>query len=299
MGTLPKPLPPALERAAQAARVAGPVRALTRRLGSIALEVRIGSGGIPPGLAQLVKLALLEPSAFTLDCESSLGDTWVVVRRGGFEDRIEEVSLRRKLEDLLIPTLAAVVPPEQLVRQSLSMLSDLEELTRHDAPTGLTNRKELEVRFSQERARAQRASTPLGFLLIGVDDLPAGHRGGEPGDSLLRAAGQLLREELRALDVAARFDDGELAVVLPGAGALEAAHVARRLGLAGHDRQISLSIGVAAFPEDCDHPDDLVRLAGLHLSAARESGRGRACLSEDGDPIVFAAESDPPVSARG
>ena len=147
MGQVPKQLPPALERAAQAARVAGPVRALARRLGSISLEVRIGSGGIPPGLAQLVKLALLEPSTFALDCEASLGETWVVVRRGGFEDRIEEVSLRRKLEDLLIPTLATVVPPEQLVRQSLSLLNDLEELNRHDVPTGLLNRKELEVRF--------------------------------------------------------------------------------------------------------------------------------------------------------
>lgn len=292
MGNPSIQLPPVLERAVRAARVASPVRALARRLGPITLEVHLAEGAeIPPGLAQLVKLATLEPASFPFSCEPALAEPWVLARRGAVEERIEEKSLKGRLDEIFIPLLATLVSPEHLVRESLHLLHEIEDLTRQDALTGLVNRKELEGRLSQERSRAQRANTGLAFLLIGLDELPPGHRGGEPGDSILRAAGGLLREELRALDVAGRFDDAELAVVLPGAGALEAAHVARRLGLVAQARGLSFSIGVAAFPEDCDHPDDLVRIAGLHLSAARDSGRGRACLSEDGDPIVFAAEA--------
>lgn len=254
--------------------------------------MRLAEGGpVPPGLAQLVKLALLEPASFPLSCEPALGQSWVLARRGGIEERIDELALRGRVDEIFVAVIASLVPPESLVRESLHLLHEIEDLTRHDAITGLLNRKELEVRLSQERSRAQRAGTGLAFLLIGLDELPLPHRGGEPGDSVLRAAGGLLREELRALDVAGRFDDAELAVVLPGAGALEAAHVARRLGLVAQGRGLSFSVGVAAYPEDCDHPDDLVRLAGLHLSTAREGGRGRACLSEDGDAIVFAAEA--------
>ncbi len=276
----------------RAARVTAPVRALARRLGPISLEVHVAEGaGIPPGLAQLVKLATLEPVSFPLSCEPALAEPWVIARRGSVEERIEESALKGRVDEIFVSLLASLVPPEQLVRESLHLLHEIEDLTRHDALTGLVNRKELEVRLSQERSRAQRSGSGLAFLLVGLDEIPPGHRGGEPGDSILRAAGGLLREELRALDVCGRFDDAELAVVLPGAGALEAAHVARRLGLVAQARGLSLSIGVAAYPEDCDHPDDLVRIAGLHLSAARDAGRGRACLSEDGDPIVFAAEA--------
>lgn len=291
MGSPPANLPQAVARAIESVRVAPAVRALARRLGPISLEIHMSrTGTLPPGLAQIVKLAVLEPDSFPLAFDMSLGEAWVLAKRGAFEERIDDVALRGRLEDVLIPVLSVLVPPEQLVRQSLVLLHEIEDLTRYDHGTGVFNRKELEVRFSQERARAQRAGTSLAFLLIGIDDLPPGHRGGEPGDSLLKSAGSLLREELRALDVAARFDESELAVVLPGAGALEAAHVARRLGVSAMSRGLSVSIGVAAFPEDCDHPDDLVRLAGLHLSAARDSGAGRACLSEDGDPIIFAQE---------
>lgn len=292
MGSESSFLPPAVARAIEAVRVAPAVRALARRLGPISLEIHLSANGtLPPGLGQLIKLAALETAAFPLSFDTSLGDAWVLAKRGVFEERIDDVALRGRLEDLLVPLLSALVQPDQLVRQALVLLHEIEDLTRYDHATGIFNRKELELRFSQERARAQRAGTPLALLLVGLDELPAGHRGGEPGDTLLRSAGTLLREELRALDVAARFDESELAVVLPGAGSLEAAHVARRLGISALARGLAVSIGVAVFPEDCDHPDDLVRLSGINLSTARDAGGGRACLSEEGDPIIFAQET--------
>lgn len=281
---------PSLGRALESIRVADEVRALARRVGPIKLDVHLVPGSLPPGLAQLIKLALLEPASLSLRFAATAGDAWVLARRDGAETRLEEACLRGRLIDLLVPMLTALMTPEQMIRQSLNLLQENHELARQDHLTGLWNRRELEARLSQERARAQRGGTLLALLLLGLDDLPERHREGEPGDSILRVAGALLRQELRAVDVVARFEERELAVVLPGAGVIEAANVARRLGVAALNRDLSFSIGVAAYPEDVEHPDDLVGLASRHLAAAREGGKARASLSVDGEPIVFAEE---------
>jgi diguanylate cyclase (GGDEF)-like protein len=164
---------------------------------------------------------------------------------------------------------------------------EVEDLTRYDALTGLLNRRELEARFAQERSRAQRNSQNLAFVLVTADGADDGVK---QRDALLRSLGVILRGELRALDVAARFDEDRVAMALPGAGSLEVALVARRVGVTAYQKGISLSMGAASYPDDCDHPDDLVGLAEKNLAAAIAKGRGRAALSVDGEPIVFGEE---------
>ncbi len=179
--------------------------------------------------------------------------------------------------------------------EAIELRREVDELARQDSVTGLFNRRELEARFAQERSRVLRQRGAIAFLLLEIDpedpDAPPRSRAASelaPADARRRTVGSVLRAELRAHDSAARFDGDELAVILPGAGSLEAALVLRRLGEATLRRGISLSGGAAAFPDDCDHPDDLVRLAEAALAEARAGGRGRACLSGGDEPIVFA-----------
>jgi len=197
------------------------------------------------------------------------------------------------IDDERAAALELFVAHASLVWETLRLLKENEELARHDPLTGLLNRRELEARFGHERSRAQRAKTSLSFLLIDLDHFRETNnkKGHEAGDAALRLIGTILKEELRAHDVAARFGGDELGVVLPGAGSLEAALVARRIGDAAMRKGISISIGAAAYPDDTDHPDDLVSIADKNLYAAKAAGRGRACLSPDGEPLVF---GDPP-----
>ncbi|HTJ80680.1 MAG TPA: GGDEF domain-containing protein [Polyangiaceae bacterium] len=201
-----------------------------------------------------------------------------------------------KIDPVRARALEAYLAHGSLVLETLRLLKENEELARHDALTGLLNRRELEARFGHERSRAQRAKTPLAFLLIDLDLLRETNnkKGHEAGDAALRTTGAILKEELRAHDIAARFGGDELGVVLPGAGSLEAALVARRIGEAAWHRGISLSIGASAFPDDTDHPDDLVAIADKNLYAAKASGRGRACISADGEPLVFVESAATP-----
>ncbi len=195
-----------------------------------------------------------------------------------------------------LEALGFFVDQAALVWEARNLIKRVEELARHDALTTLLNRRAFEERFVEERTRAQRAASPLALLMIDLDHFREinNERGHAAGDATLRAVGTLLRSELRALDVAARFGGDEIVVLLPGAGALEAALVARRLGVAAHRRGISLSIGAGAFPEDTDHPDALLRLADKTLSAAKSAGRGRASLTPDTAPLVFAEEDAEP-----
>ena len=194
-----------------------------------------------------------------------------------------------ELESSRVEALRAFVSHAALVWSTIELLREVDDLARHDPLTGLWNRRELESRLVQERSRVVRNKTPLSFLLLDIDHFRDVNntRGHVAGDGLLRTVGSILRAELRGHDVAARFGGDELAVLLPGAGSLESALVARRIGNAALRRGLSVSIGAASYPDDTDHPDDLLQLADKSLYEAKAKGRGRACLTGADEPIVF------------
>ncbi len=201
---------------------------------------------------------------------------------------------RDGISETLLHNLRRFVAHGALAWETLRLLYEVEHLARTDPLTGLLNRREFEARFTQERSRATRAGTALSLLVLDLDEFravneKAGHEG---GDNILRSVGKTLLANLRSHDVAARFGGDEFVILLPGATPLEAALVARRIGVAVHRRGASLSIGTASYPEDSDHPDDLFGIADRNLYDAKSKGRGRASLGAGNEPIVFADEDE-------
>ncbi|MBX3232030.1 MAG: GGDEF domain-containing protein [Labilithrix sp.] len=140
-----------------------------------------------------------------------------------------------------------------LVWENLSLLARVAEHARTDPLTGILNRRELEIRFEQERSRSARSGASLSLVLIDVDFFKSTNdtRGHEAGDDVLRRLGQLLGASVRTHDVLARYGGDEFVALLPDVNVDQLAAAARRIGGAARAVDISLSIGGATWPESC------------------------------------------------
>ena len=116
-------------------------------------------------------------------------------------------------------------------------------------------------------------------------DRQLGHAG---GDAVLRELGRLLKASIRSSDLACRYGGEELTLILPGAG-LEAAYQRAELLRLGakqlqvqHDGRhlgcITLSLGVACFPEHGSTGDALLEAADAALYQAKAEGRDRTVV---------------------
>ena len=164
----------------------------------------------------------------------------------------------------------------------------LRELARTDGLTGLFNRRAFEERLDEEWRRALRSGSAFGLLTLDVDFFKQynDHFGHGAGDECLRRVADLLRQERRATDFAARIGGEEFALLLPEtelAGALTVAEGIRlRLEGAGmgHPKSphgvVTASIGVAAFrPQATQSVADLLNASDQAMYEAKRTGRNR------------------------
>jgi diguanylate cyclase (GGDEF)-like protein len=161
-----------------------------------------------------------------------------------------------------------------------------------DGRTGLTNSRAFDEAL--ERILAERSERePLAVLMLDLDHFKEfNDRYGHPaGDEALRAFAHLLRSSIREQDSAARYGGEEFAVYLPGLNAAAAKEVAERIrertesaiiplapGLTGH---LTVSIGIAAAPDDGSQRIMLLKAADEALYRAKLGGRNRV-VSRDG-----------------
>lgn len=160
-----------------------------------------------------------------------------------------------------------------------------------DPVTGLYNRAHLENLLSGEMARAEHNQTTLGVLLIDIDHFKKindtyGH---SIGDIVLREIGQVLSNNIRQTDYLIRHGGDELVVIMPGASTGVAQRRAEqfranieRLKIPVEGQiidSVSLSIGVATFPEHGKTEDTLIGAADQALHQAKAAGRNQVMLA--------------------
>jgi len=154
----------------------------------------------------------------------------------------------------------------------------------------LFNRRYTEESLEREIARATRSGTPVALLILDLDHFKKindtyGH---SAGDHLLREVGGILRFRSRTEDVAARHGGEEFLLMLPGMDKIDAVRRAEELRIAISDIQtiengidlprVTVSIGVAVFPDHGYTADDLLRAADKALYRAKNAGRDRVVL---------------------
>jgi diguanylate cyclase (GGDEF)-like protein len=167
----------------------------------------------------------------------------------------------------------------------------LAQLAVTDGLTGLYNHRHFHERLALEVERSSRSGLPLSLLMLDVDHFKQFNDGfGHPaGDEVLRQFARVLADTRRANDVVARYGGEEFAIILVDTAKFTAAKVAERVRerIYSHDfaeaalraGRISVSIGVATFPDDGGDAEALVRAADAALYAAKRAGRNRVVLA--------------------
>ena len=168
----------------------------------------------------------------------------------------------------------------------------LRDLAVKDGLTGLYNHQYFQEAAAREVARCQRYGGVFSLLFLDIDHFKKyNDANGHPaGDELLKNLAELLLKRLRESDVVARYGGEEFVVLLPNTtkpNALICAEDMRRIvagyPFEGRENQplgfVSVSIGVASFPEDGGGLEALVKSADDALYQAKEAGRNRVCES--------------------
>jgi diguanylate cyclase (GGDEF)-like protein len=160
---------------------------------------------------------------------------------------------------------------------------ELELLSTTDSLTGLDNHRELMRRLDHEEARCKRERKSFSVLVGDVDHFKQYNDAfGHPaGDEVLKAISDIMRESARPVDCVARYGGEEFVVLMPdtsGTDAFELAeHIRARVAAKKFmGRKMTLSIGVATFPEDADNAEGLISIADEALYQAKREGRDRA-----------------------
>jgi diguanylate cyclase (GGDEF)-like protein len=165
-------------------------------------------------------------------------------------------------------------------------------LSQTDALTGVHNRRSLFARLEMELERSQRFEHRMGVALVDVDHFKRFNeaRGHGAGDVVLKRVGSLLRDTTRKVDLVARYGGEEFAVVVPGAGREAALEVGEKLRAAVEKAAlpredgapVTISVGIAAFPDDARDLASLMDCADAALYAAKRAGRNAVRSFEPG-----------------
>jgi len=197
----------------------------------------------------------------------------------------------------LIIMLTASALSLALVSRSQKLL----QLATRDPLTGLFSRGYVDDRLAVELSRARRYGKALTIAVIDADRFKSLNdtHGHQAGDLALRRIGELLGDSFRQSDTAGRYGGEEFVVILPETDIAAAqqkleslresvASTPIELATRGEQVQVTISSGLASFPQDGQDAAELFALADDRMFQAKREGRNRVVA---GGEVVLAADS--------
>ncbi len=200
------------------------------------------------------------------------------------------ISQLRRLRQEREVSAQAMERANEALRTQLDEINRLQDQLREqvhrDPLTGQHNRRYLDTTLQRELLRCAREQSPISLLMVDVDHFKTiNDTHGHPmGDEVLRQMGLILATHARAHDVVCRYGGEEFLLMLPQLPlpqALQRAEQLRRAVqrhaflTAGGEIAVTLSVGVASYPDHGHTVDELLRSADHALYQAKREGRNR------------------------
>ena len=179
-----------------------------------------------------------------------------------------------------------------LVLNNVQLRETLHEQSIHDPLTGLFNRRYMEESLKREVSRVTRQLQPLGIVMIDIDHFKRFNdtHGHAAGDALLQGISRFLQSHIRGEDIACRYGGEEFILIMPNASLEIAQQRAEHLRQKARDLhvreahqspdEITLSLGVAIYPEHGRTMEIVLHAADAALYRAKQEGRDRVVVAE-------------------
>ena len=189
-----------------------------------------------------------------------------------------------RLLDILLHLVATAMTNAKLFAQT-------QRLAMTDGLTGLSVRRSFLEQLDRELTRAGRSREPVSVLMLDVDHFKEYNDafGHTAGDLILKSVAEVLRNVVPPDGVSARYGGEEFAVLLPRMKRLQAGDIAETIRRTIEEqvqgsprverRPITVSVGVAACPDDAHAELELIRVADQRLYQAKHAGRNLVCAS--------------------
>ena len=218
---------------------------------------------------------------------------------GGSEETFDSGSFQNKIY--------SVTEHLCLTISNLNLRVKLEQQAIRDPLTALYNRRYLDDSFARELKRAERRNSSLAVIMIDIDHFKVFNDtyGHDAGDHVIKKFAGLLSKTVREEDISCRYGGEEFTLVLneidtavtvKRAEALLEATRALELQLNNQSLgQITVSLGIAMYPQHGSTQQGLIKAADQALYVAKESGRNQLKVAEGGDltspKIIFSKKA--------
>jgi diguanylate cyclase (GGDEF)-like protein/PAS domain S-box-containing protein len=199
-----------------------------------------------------------------------------------------DITHRREMQQ----ELQAANESLKLQLEKIGILQEkLREQATLDPLTGLYNRRYLTDMIQRELARARREKTPVSVAILDLDDFKNindtfGHKG---GDAALTAMAELFLSHVRASDIVCRYGGEEFTILMPNASLNTAAErmedlrkevEAKPIIYNDKNIHITISIGVASFPDHGEDDDSILWAADNMLYQSKRNGRNQVSVAK-------------------